>query len=349
MPKHIVRLIILIGVFGVVFIGAKAYFTAESFGMYGHYRADSVAEIAAATPIYQGSKYCKSCHSKRHAEWSTNIHKAVTCEACHGAAGKHPATGKPSIPTDKRTHSLIASKRYSEPTDKLSVPADTVKLCTLCHEKMPARPATQPQIDVSKHAGTQQCVVCHNPHSPKLAQVGIPKAALAGSATAGKAKASSCAGCHGTDGVSSNPAWPNLAGQQQAYLVNALKAYKAGTRKDGMMTGLMKNLNDKDIRNLAAYYASLSCRTAGSGTPKADATAGKAKASSCAGCHGAKGVSSNPAWPSLAGQQQAYLVNALKAYKAGTRKDAMMARLVKDLNDTDIKNLAAYYASSSCK
>ncbi len=348
MPKHIVRLIILVGVFGMAFIGAKVYMTPESFGIYGHYRADSVAEIAAATPIYQGPEYCKSCHSKRHAEWTANIHKAVTCETCHGAAGLHP-DGKPPTPADTRTHNLIASGRYKQLNNKLSIPTNTVELCTLCHEKMPARPAAQRQIKVSKHAGTQQCIVCHNPHSPKIAKTSIPKVAQAGSAAAGKANAESCASCHGSSGTSSNPVWPNLAGQQQAYLVNALKAYKTGTRQDPMMTGLAKGLSGTDINNLAAYYARLSCKAAGSGAATQEVAAGKTKAASCASCHGTTGISSNPAWPNLAGQQQAYLVNALNAYKTGTRRDPMMTGLAKILSDTDINNLAAYYASSSCK
>ncbi|MCK5481117.1 MAG: c-type cytochrome [Gammaproteobacteria bacterium] len=373
-PIHIIRLILLIGVVGGVAIGAKVYFTPESFGDYGHYRADSVAEIAAATPIYQGSPSCKSCHSMRHTEWSANIHKAVACETCHGAAGLHP-DGKPPVPSDTRTHSLIARGRYDEVTQKLSIPTDTVSLCTLCHAKMPARPTAQRQIEVSKHAGTQQCIVCHNPHSPRIAQAGLLKVAQAGSAATGRAKASSCASCHGATGISSNPAWPNLAGQQQAYLVNALKAYRAGAgqyamtgkdttgvRQDPMMTGLAKDLSDTDINNLAAYYASLGCETAGSGVPVQDVAAGQAKAAVCSSCHGATGISSNPAWPNLARQQQTYLVNALKAYRAGAgqyamtgkdttgvRQDPMMTRLAKDLTDKDINNLAAYYASSSCK
>ncbi len=348
MPKHIVRLIILTVTFIAVFFGAKDYFTPESFGIYGHYRADSVAEIAAATPIFQGSEYCKSCHNKRHVEWSANIHKAVTCETCHGAAGLHP-NGKPPTPTDTRTHILIASGRYKQVKNKLLIPTDTVKLCTLCHEKMPTRPAAQRQIEVRKHAGTQQCIVCHNPHSPKIVQLSNAEIAQAGSATSGKAKAESCASCHGPSGISSNPAWPNLAGQKQVYLVNTLRAYKVGARRNPMMTELAKGLSGTDINDLAAYYSSLDCGNAGSTATKAELAAGKAKTESCASCHGANGISSNPAWPNLAGQQSAYLINALKAYKTDTRKNAMMTGLAKSFSGTDINNLSAYYASSSCK
>lgn len=82
MPAYVPRLIVLIGIFGAAAIGARLYFTDPSYGRYGPYRADAVAEIAADTPIYQGAASCQSCHGERHAEWSAGVHKAVTCEAC---------------------------------------------------------------------------------------------------------------------------------------------------------------------------------------------------------------------------------------------------------------------------
>jgi cytochrome c553 len=81
-------------------------------------------------------------------------------------------------------------------------------------------------------------------------------------ATAGKAKAKTagCVVCHGAGSVSPNPAWPSLAGQQQAYLINALKAYQTRARRNPMMTGLVKGLSDADIEQLAVYYAGLKCK-----------------------------------------------------------------------------------------
>ena len=82
-------------------------------------------------------------------------------------------------------------------------------------------------------------------------------ASFAGDVAAGKAKSVTCAGCHGTNGISNNPMWPNLAGQKQAYLASALQMYRDGRRKNAMMTAIAKNLSDADITNLAAYYANL--------------------------------------------------------------------------------------------
>lgn len=87
--------------------------------------------------------------------------------------------------------------------------------------------------------------------------LGTSGSALAGDAAAGKAKAATCAGCHGPEGVSSNPMWPNLAGQKEGYLVKQMKAMRDGTRTDPMMSPMAKPLTDADIDNLAAYFSSL--------------------------------------------------------------------------------------------
>ena len=89
----------------------------------------------------------------------------------------------------------------------------------------------------------------------------LPSISFAGGdATAGKAKSAVCAACHGADGISAAPIYPNLKGQKEAYLVASLKAYKAGQRKGGMsaiMAPQAMALSDADMANLAAYYASL--------------------------------------------------------------------------------------------
>lgn len=76
----------------------------------------------------------------------------------------------------------------------------------------------------------------------------------------------------------------------------------------------------------------------------ADAAAGKAKSAICAACHGAAGISAAPMWPNLAGQKETYLAKQIKAFRDGTRTDPTMAPMVAGLTDTDIANLAAYYA-----
>jgi cytochrome c553 len=79
----------------------------------------------------------------------------------------------------------------------------------------------------------------------------------AGDAEAGKAKAVVCAACHGANGISVVPNYPNLAGQKELYIVDALKAYRGGTRNHAIMSPMAMPLSDDDIANLAAYFSSL--------------------------------------------------------------------------------------------
>ncbi len=74
---------------------------------------------------------------------------------------------------------------------------------------------------------------------------------------AGKAKSVTCAACHGANGISMIPMYPNLAGQKEQYLVLQLKAFRSGERKNMVMAPMAANLSDQDIANLSAYYANL--------------------------------------------------------------------------------------------
>ncbi len=85
-------------------------------------------------------------------------------------------------------------------------------------------------------------------------------AQAAGDAEKGKAKAAVCAACHGANGKAMIPTYPNLAGQNEAYLVESLKAYRGKTRTGGqavIMQGQAAALSDEDIANLAAYFSKL--------------------------------------------------------------------------------------------
>lgn len=89
---------------------------------------------------------------------------------------------------------------------------------------------------------------------------GLPLFTSAADIDAGKAKSAICATCHGAAGVAIAPIYPNLHGQNEAYIVSSLKAYKAGQRQGGMsmlMTPQAATLSDTDIADLAAYYSSL--------------------------------------------------------------------------------------------
>ena len=345
MPKHIARLLLLLVGFVAVAITARNYITDKSFYKYGHYRGDAVAEIAQDKPKHQGTAYCESCHTAQFAEWSKGIHdsvsigKVVTCEVCHGPAGSR----------DPQQRFINAATGRVHPNNlKLSVPADTRPLCTVCHEQMPGRPLQQAQIVIADHAGTQQCTLCHNSHSPRTFVGSLGAPAQPGHAAAGKNKTAICAGCHGADGVSTKLPGPTLAGQNQAYLLESLTAYKTGKRTNALMTPMAAVVSDGDIGNIAAYFSDQECKPTLNAADQALA-ARKAGASVCTSCHGTNGVGTDQAWPNLAGQSKDYLASALKAYARGERSNVIMSALAKGLSDAEAENLATYYASFSCK
>jgi cytochrome c553 len=84
--------------------------------------------------------------------------------------------------------------------------------------------------------------------------------AYAGDLAAGKEKSKTCAACHGAVGISPNTSWPNLAGQQKAYLVKQMKDFREGKRTDPWMSPMAIPLSDDDIENLAEFYNSLPVR-----------------------------------------------------------------------------------------
>ena len=86
--------------------------------------------------------------------------------------------------------------------------------------------------------------------------VGFAPAAMAQqNPSAASGKAGVCASCHGINGVSSNPLYPNLAGQHLEYLLKSLTAYRDGERQDPIMSPMAQGLNDEDIAELSRYFA----------------------------------------------------------------------------------------------
>src|SRR5665647_819920 len=163
-----------------------------------------------------------------------------------------------------------------------------------------------------------------------------------------------CAGCHGSDGVSTQKGVPNIAGQRPVYLHLELKIYQAGGRGNKTMTNTVKYMNDDAIMKVSAYYASqdpaeplvLSTKaSAKASAAKPNAlSAGKAAAVACGGCHGEAGVSKIAGTPNLIGMDPKYFVAAISAYKGGERKHDMMKALVSELTEAEVNNIALYYA-----
>jgi predicted CXXCH cytochrome family protein len=252
MPAHIVRLLLLLAGFLILAVVGRNYVLDPSYYQFGDYRGDAVIEEAAQTPQFRGAAYCQGCHGERHTEWTSGVHRNVKCEVCHGPAREHPADGP------------------------LPIPDDTMKLCTICHEAMPGRPAAQPQIVIAEHPvphdGALQCLTCHNPHSPKIGGREEPVAAEAAEAAVTPAAAETaapvqiskrlmvlttpCTPCHGADGRNSVMS-AALAGSELAVLERKLQEYRSGALQHPVMNAVTKSLSDEDIADLAEHYASL--------------------------------------------------------------------------------------------
>ncbi len=141
---------------------------------------------------------------------------------------------------------------------------------------------------------------------------------------------------------------PSLVGLDPKYLIDAMKDYKTGQRKNDTMKAMLAAVNDKAMADIALFFALQ--KPARAKTPvSGDQAAGKAAAASCGGCHGEQGVSASPATPSLAGQDAQYTVAALRSYKDGSRANETMKGMVAALDDAAMKNLAAYYAAQEPK
>jgi cytochrome c553 len=168
---------------------------------------------------------------------------------------------------------------------------------------------------------------------------------VADDASRGEVIAYSCLGCHGVEGYrNAYPSYrvPKLGGQKEAYLVLALQGYRDGNRDHPTMGAQAESLTDEEIKETAAYLATLGAETVASGGSSGTSFA---PAQTCAACHGQNGISVSPGWPTLAGQYEDYLVHALRQYRDGTRKDQVMGPLAAGLDDATIAQLATYFAS----
>lgn len=166
--------------------------------------------------------------------------------------------------------------------------------------------------------------------------------AAQGNAEAAKGKISMCIGCHGIPGYRTSypevyPV-PKLGGQHADYIVSALAAYRSGERSHPTMRGIAGGLSEQDMADLAAYYSA-------GAQPPATPPSANDKAQVCAACHGADGNSPTPAFPRLAGQQRDYIFQALQDYKAGRRKNPIMAAQVANLGKEDMEALATWFST----
>ncbi len=182
-----------------------------------------------------------------------------------------------------------------------------------------------------------------------------PAATVVGDATAGQQKSTVCAACHGADGNSLIPTYPNLAGQDAKYLQQQLAAFKAGERKNAIMAPMAAPLSEQDQADLAAYFGSKAAKTTDVDADKASAgmtiyRGGIASSGvpACMACHGPSGKGNPSAgYPNLSGQKSAYISDRLKGFKAGdhanTTNAQMMADVAKRMTEAEMATVAELF------
>jgi cytochrome c553 len=177
--------------------------------------------------------------------------------------------------------------------------------------------------------------------------------AAAGDAALGAQKAAVCGACHGMNGSSVNPEWPNLAGQPEPYVVAQLQQFKEGARANPLMTPMAAPLSEQDMKDLGAHFSQQ--------TPaglEADPSTWKAGEKlyrggdaargipACIACHGPQGRGNGPArYPALRAQHAVYAYNQLKAFASGGRKSSgndIMQVVASRLTDDEMRALASY-------
>ena len=241
---------------------------------------------------------------------------AAGCAGCHGDTGVTETAGMPNLVGLDPKYFLAAMNSYKLGQRKSEVMAALVS--GLSESEM------------------KNLALFYALQKPLRAKTPAP-----GDRAAGKAEAAtSCAGCHGENGVSADPATPSLAGQDAQYFAAALQSYKEGSRTDSSMKALVAGLDDKTIKNMSAYYANLPPQA-----PKVTKPLTTVElAQRCDRCHGLNGNSTDVRIPALAAQRAEYLERVLLAYKSGERKSPQMAAMSAVLSEEDVTGLAAHYA-----
>jgi cytochrome c553 len=249
-----------------------------------------------------------------------------SCARCHGPNGVSATAGIPHLAGQRAPYLHAQLRAYKQGSRPNSPMTGAVKF--LSDDGIVKVAAFYASLDPAPRAATK-------PPPPKPDPL-----------QAGKAAAASCGGCHGETGVTATAGTPSLVGLDPAYFTSAMAAYKSGARKNDLMKGFASGLSAADVGHLALFYAQQKparAQTKATG----DGAAGKAAAAVCGGCHGETGVSTNPAAPSIAGQDAEYLIAATKAYKDGSRKDDAMKAPAEAIDEKALREVAAFYAAQA--
>ncbi|MBW3563287.1 MAG: c-type cytochrome [Acidobacteria bacterium] len=290
----------------------------------------------------------------------------TTCRPCHGSPElHHPRVAAAMTPHPPYLPEAIS--KYSK-EELFSIIKHGIKFTG-----MPAWPAknrddevwamvafllAMPELDAAEYHQ-----LAFGPSPPSAAAAPIED--LTGPENLPRVVRERCARCHGADGRGrGSGAFPKLAGQHAAYLVNSLKAYERGDRHSGLMEPVAAGLSDEEMNEMAEYYSSLEPAVGTHGADLALPDEGSSpgyeiahrgvpaqKVPACADCHGPTHPHPKREYPMLAGQYAEYIVLQLELFEKGHRGGTHYAHLMQEvaprLTKEQMQAVAAYYESLS--
>jgi cytochrome c553 len=279
--------------------------------------------------------------------------KAAMCVACHGANGISASDAYPNLAGQHADYIAKQLKAFKGGTrvDPIMAP-------------MAAGLSVQDMADVGAYfSSLPRSGASASTSKAEVSSTAVVQASASyvANASAGKSlfelgdssrSIGACIACHGKEGNSEVLIYPNLAKQHAQYIEKQLHAFKDKSRTNYAMNQFAGAMSDEDIADMGAYFSDTKAvanvkvkRVAAVAVITEAAIAGKAKAATCAACHGADGNSLVPMYPKLAGQNAEYITKQLKEFKSGVRKDPVMAGMAAALSEQDMTELGAYFAS----
>jgi cytochrome c553 len=239
---------------------------------------------------------------------------AAECARCHGPDGNPTTAGVPSLAGQQPHYLVVAAHEYLNGVRKTDPMHSLLRRLS--------------KLDVESVA---LYFASQAPAKRAAPSFGDP--------AAGEPLTAVCGGCHGSRGVSTDAATPNLAAQDPRYLVDAIKAYRKTRRHAGMET-YVNDLSQRDIENIAAFYA-----VQESGPVEKGQTLVQDLIEKCDRCHGDRVENAAMAIPKIRGQDKDYLIMALRAYRDNRRESSTMHNMSLPYSDSVIESVASFYAS----
>lgn len=293
--------------------------------------------LGLASTLAHGATSIQAIKQEERAALSPSAHMIklgrtvaeATCANCHGMDGMSTGESQPQLAGQRSIYLYRVLQAYQNGTRE----NDSMQhICSFLNDEA--------MLSVSAYYAN--LTPTRKPDAPAATEEPEP---LEDNPFTGIHKAiNRCAKCHGETGNSTTSGMPNLTAQGPEYFVTAIQSYVEGKRNHKLMKKLASALDQQTIGEMGVFYAvqqPLRTATVGNG----NAAAGSRVAEKCRTCHGSDGNANTDDTPTLAGQDARYFIKAMLAYNQGKRNQESMFAAIDGLSETEIKDLAAFYAS----